>query len=103
MNISVLEMRYVLSENGQENVVKEVLATFSDQDENGNMGRYRRYIQLGEPGPSFISYSDITEEIAIGWVQSALTEEELVQIQEDIDNQIFAKANPTHGAGVPWA
>jgi len=102
MNWSVLEMRYILSENGQENVVKEVLVIMTKSDEAGNTGRHRRSVQLREPGSSFISYSDITEEIAIGWAQNALSPEELAEIEADIDNQIYAKANPTHGAGLPW-
>jgi len=102
MNWSILEMRYILSENGQENVVKEVLASITKSDEAGNSGRSRRYIALGDPGESFINYSDITEEVAIGWAQSALTAEELTEIEADIDNQIYARANPTHGSGLPW-
>ena len=53
----------------------------------------------------FVEYDNLTENIVIGWVKSALGEERVKQIEDDIAAQINAKENPpaaTEGSGVPW-
>jgi hypothetical protein len=53
----------------------------------------------------FVEYDDLTEDVVIGWVKSALGEERVKQIEDDITAQIDAQINPpaaTKGSGVPW-
>jgi hypothetical protein len=53
----------------------------------------------------FVEYDDLTEDVVIGWVKSALGEERVKQIEDDITAQIDAQENPpaaTKGSGVPW-
>ena len=53
----------------------------------------------------FVEYDDLTEDVVIGWVKSALGEERVKQIEDDIAAQIDAQENPpaaTEGSGVPW-
>ena len=53
----------------------------------------------------FVEYDDLTEDVVIGWVKSALGEEKVKQIEDDIAAQIDAEENPpaaTKGSGVPW-
>ena len=53
----------------------------------------------------FVEYDDLTEDVVIGWVKSALGEERVKQIEDDIAAQIDAQENPpaaTKGSGVPW-
>lgn len=53
----------------------------------------------------FVEYDDLTEDVVIGWVKSALGEERVKQIEDDIAAQIDAQENPpaaTEGYGVPW-
>ena len=53
----------------------------------------------------FVEYDNLTENIVIGWVKSALGEERVKQIEDDIIAQIDAQKNPpapTEGSGVPW-
>ena len=53
----------------------------------------------------FVEYDDLTEDVVIGWVKSALGEERVKKIEDDIAAQIDAQINPpaaTKGDGVPW-
>ena len=53
----------------------------------------------------FVEYDKLTEDVVIGWVKSALGEDRVKQIEDDIAAQIDAQENPpavTEGNGVPW-
>ena len=53
--------------------------------------------------PDYIAYSDITEDIAIGWTKNSLGEEQVASIEASIASQINAEKNPTKESGVPWS
>ena len=62
------------------------------------------YGSIGLERPdSLIPYSDLTEEIVVGWVKDALTEEKVEQIEEALQAQLDEQAAPTKAVGVPWA
>jgi len=53
----------------------------------------------------FVEYDKLTEDVVIGWVKSALGEDRVKQIEDNITAQIDAQENPpaaTEGSGVPW-
>ena len=61
------------------------------------------YGSIGLERPDFlIPYSDLTEEIVVGWVKDALTEEKVEQIEDALQSQLDEQAAPTKAAGVPW-
>ena len=51
----------------------------------------------------FVSYEDVTEEVALGWLMDS--EEEGFQdvVEAKIAAQIEEQSNPTSGSGIPWA
>ena len=51
----------------------------------------------------FVAYSDVTEEVALGWLMDS--EEEGFQdvVEAKIAAQIEEQSNPTSGSGIPWA
>ena len=62
------------------------------------------YGSIGFERPdSLVPYSDITEEMVVGWVKDALTEEKVEQIEEALQSQLDEQAAPTKAAGVPWS
>ena len=62
------------------------------------------YGSIGLERPdSLIPYSDLTEEIVVGWVKDALTEEKVEQIEDALQSQLDEQAAPTKAAGVPWS
>ena len=62
------------------------------------------YGSIGLERPdSLIPYSDLTEEIVVGWVKDALTEEKVEQIEDALQSQLDEHAAPTKAAGVPWS
>jgi len=51
---------------------------------------------------NFTPYDQITKEQAIGWVKTALGDEQVASIEAALEEQIQQKLNPTSAAGVPW-
>ena len=51
----------------------------------------------------FVAYSDVTEEVALGWLMDS--EEEGFQdvVEAKIAAQIEEQSTPTSGSGIPWA
>jgi hypothetical protein len=61
------------------------------------------YGSIGFERPDdLIPYSELTEEIVVGWVKDALTEEKVEQIENALQSQLDEQAAPTKAAGVPW-
>jgi hypothetical protein len=61
------------------------------------------YGSLGFDGDVTTPYAEVSESQVIGWVQDALGEEKVVEIEAALDNQINEQRNPTQAAGVPWS
>ena len=60
-------------------------------------------VSFADPDPdNFTPYADITEEMAIGWTQDALGDEEVANIEASIAKQIEDAKNPPVESGTPW-
>jgi len=101
-NWNVLQMDYTVSQDGFTNVVNTVHWNCSSSDSDGNYGSSYGAVSLQPPSGEFVEWSDITEEVAIGWVKGALGDDQVAATEAGIDAQIAEKANPTVSAGVPW-
>jgi hypothetical protein len=76
--------------------------TVSAQDEVYSSSAYG---SLGLERPDeeqMIPFSELTEEICIGWVKEKLTEEKVVEIEAALQAQLDEQHAPTKAAGVPW-
>ncbi len=51
---------------------------------------------------SFVAYDSITKDNAIAWVQAAMGDNSVKQVEEDIATQITASKTPLKTIGVPW-
>ena len=70
-------------------------------DEIYNAGAYG---SIGFERPeNLIPFSELTEEIVIGWVKEALGPDKVVEIGQALLNQLEEQHHPTKAAGVPWA
>lgn len=56
--------------------------------------------------PNFIPFTDLTEEIVIGWVKSSLGETEVTAIETQLQDKVTArktaKDNAIEKNGLPW-
>ena len=52
---------------------------------------------------ALIPFADLTEEIVVGWVQNALGDEKVAEVETALQGQLDEQRNPTRAAGVPWA
>lgn len=86
-----LDVRY--SEGGYDNVVQAVHWSYAANEGNfyeNNVG----CTPLPFPTGTFINYSDLTPEIVQGWVEGALGEEAVLEMQAQLAERIALKANP---------
>ena len=51
----------------------------------------------------FVSYEDVTEEVALGWLMDSEEEGFQEVVEAKIVAQIEEQSNPTSGSGIPWA
>ena len=51
---------------------------------------------------TLVPYSDLTEEIVLTWLKTALTDEKVTEIEAALKQQIDEQVQPTKAAGVPW-
>lgn len=93
------------SENGLDNVVKVIGWTLrgEEQGEGGLSVERTGAASLESPDSnSFIPYSDLTEEIVHGWLESNLNDYILV-LKDEIAKSIAEKHNPIVAMDLPWA
>ena len=51
----------------------------------------------------FVSYEDVTEEVALGWLMDSEDEGFQDVVEAKIVAQIERQTTPTEGSGIPWA
>jgi energy-coupling factor transporter ATP-binding protein EcfA2 len=63
------------------------------------------YGSIGFQRPdNLIPYSDLTEDIVIGWVQEALGgDDKVAEIQAALQSQLDEQRHPSKASGVPWS
>jgi len=82
------------SQDGQTNVVSCVHWRVNGTDGTHNATVYGTQQLTYTPGSQFTAYSSLTKDTVIGWVQSAMGNEQVVSIENNLDNQIANLANP---------
>jgi len=76
--------------------------TVNANDDTYSSGAYG---SIGFQRPdNLIPFTDLTEELVVGWVKEALGgAEKVTEIEAALQAQIDEQRNPTKAAGVPWA
>ena len=99
---SIQTLKYKTSLGGKTNVVDEVTYNVS-KTTDGVTAKITNFVKLDTSDLSnFTSWDSITKDKALGWVSSALTDEEKVAHEEKLDAQITKITTPEEKAGVPW-
>jgi hypothetical protein len=73
---------------------------------NADDGTYTSgaYGSLGFERPdNLIPFSQLTEEIVVGWVKEKFGEEKVAEIEAALQAQLDEQRHPSKAAGVPWA
>lgn len=76
--------------------------TVDAKDDVYSAGAYGS-IGFERPEGELIPFSDLTEELVVGWVQEQLTEEKVSEVEAALQAQLDEQASPTKAAGLPWA
>ena len=62
------------------------------------------YGSIGFEKPeTLVAYSDLTEEVVIGWIKNQLTTEKVTEIESILQDQLDEQAAPTKASGTPWS
>jgi hypothetical protein len=74
---------------------------------DANDGTYSAgaYGSIGLERPNedeMIPFSQLTEEICVGWVKEKLTEEKVAEIEAALQAQLDEQHAPSRATGVPW-
>jgi hypothetical protein len=84
-------------------IVFTVHYTINANDGTYSSGAYGS-VGLEAPEGNVIPYSDLTQEIVVGWTKSKLGgDEKVAEIQAALQAQIDQQRTPTTAAGVPWS
>jgi len=92
--------------DGKVYAVHYTVNALSDQvDPNSESGGFYSagaYGSLGFDGEVTVPFTDLTEEVVVGWVKEQFGEEKVAEIEAALQAQIDEKVAPTKAAGVPW-
>lgn len=75
-------------------------------DSNGNVGKFSGatpFTSANVPSGSFVPFEELTEEIVLGWIKAEVVGSYEQHVNEQIQKQIDAAANPVVEATLPWA
>lgn len=99
---TVTSMITALQADGQTNVVQSVDWLCTDSDGTNTAIRGGTTV-MAPPGPQFTPYDQLTEAQVIGWVQAALTAEQVASIEVDLADQLaYMQAPPVAALPLPW-
>ena len=90
--------------NNLSDVVVTVHWSVISLDTLGHASAYSSVTELIEPTTeSFTEFANLSEYTVIGWVQSALGEEEIIRIKKVLDDQIISQIAPAiTSPNLPW-
>jgi hypothetical protein len=94
-NISQLERET------QDGYVYVVHYTVNAQDDTYSAGAYGS-LGLERPEGDLIPFSELTEEVVVGWVKEKFGEEKVTEIEAALQAQLDEQRQPTKAAGLPW-
>ena len=99
----VTSMKVVDTED-LDNIVIQTYWKKIGTDDDGNEGVFNGATPLSTSTvdeENFIPFEELTQEIVIGWIQGALSDQ--THIDEQIQKQIDQKKNPIVEKPLPWA
>ena len=103
--INSLERTFEL--NGESNVVTQIHWGCNDSTTVGedtySGGVYGSESLNTKDLEDFVAYADVTEEVALGWLMAAESEDFKETVEAKIAAQIEEQSTPTSGSGIPWA
>jgi hypothetical protein len=75
--------------------------TVNAQDDTYSAGAYGS-LGLERPEGDLIPFSELTEEVVVGWVKEKFGQEKVVEIEAALQAQLDEQRQPTKAAGLPW-
>lgn len=90
--IEELECKPILDSN--ENIVNNIHWRVNATDGVNNATVYGTQTLEYAKDATFISYPALTKDVVIEWVKNAMGAEQVLQLEKNLDNQLYLLANP---------
>lgn len=94
------------TEGQNQEAVVQTYWTKTGVDEDGHEGTFSGatpFTSVNVPNGDFIPFSELTEEIVLGWIQAVVVGGYEEHVNAQIQKQIDEKHNPVVEAALPWA
>lgn len=95
-------VEYALLLQGQSNVINNIHWSLLGSNDTYNSKIFGTLVLPYIPNKSFIQYENLTSQDVINWLKDNLGSERIAELEQTINTQIEAKANPKMGYGLPW-
>ena len=76
--------------------------TVNAVDDTYSAGAYGS-LGLERPEGNLIPFSELTEEIVVGWLKEKFGEEKVAEIEAALQAQLDEQRTPSKAAGLPWS
>jgi len=96
---TVSAMDYTVSQDGHTNVVHTIHWRVEKTSGEHTASSYGT-VGLEAPGETFVEWTDIVLEAAVGWAQAALGAEQIANIESHLDAQLAEMATPTQARSI---
>ena len=96
---------FTILDEGKQNVVNVILWRFTGTNDVFSSETCGATQLDLDKNVSFIEYENLTENIVLNWLISAIGEEQIAEIKLKIDTQIESQIEaqkPKTGSGLPW-
>ena len=85
-------------------IVYQVHYTITAADDTYQTGGYGSVgLEMPTEGYTVVPYSDLTEEVVIGWVKAKLGEEQVSSIEASLQFKLDELRAPSTATGTPWS
>ena len=81
--------------------VKKVIYRVKGIDGSEEKARATGSVELEKP-ETLIPYEDLTHDIVIGWVKTAVGTDEVARIEKSLEDKIAVINSPVTATGTPW-
>lgn len=103
---AITNLQYYLQKDGHQNVVRRVEFTCTQNDVGSGMSTQLESFILPpiDDLSNFTEYENLTEEQVVLWVKDQLTNDIVVQIEQDLLDELNRKVSlGATATGVPWS
>ena len=99
---TIVSMDRDIKQAEKDNVVTKFHYRVEDKDNDNNSAFSLGSVSVTLGSSSFVTYENITHDVALQWAKDALGSDEVTAIETNIASEIAELKTPTKACGVSW-